>query len=130
MGNADLQKEIVPLCSGQDFEGLVSEKIFSILLEEFTGEPITYETLHHRIAGDSEQALLAHLQIEEMPEDATRDTAESFLNALRTLRLASYKKSIQTKIAEAAEKNDDELLNRLIEQRIMVDRELISLSRK
>ena len=74
--------------------------------------------------------MLAQLQIEEIPEDLSRETAVSFVNALRTLRLASYKKAIQNKIAEAAEQNDDELLNQLIEQRIMVDRELLSLSRK
>ncbi len=131
LGDADLQKEIIPLCSLQDFEGLVSEKIFSILLGEYnTGKSVTYENLHRLLAGEADQALLAHLQMEQVPEDASRDTAESFLNALRTLRLDSYKRTIQTKIAQAAENNDDELLNRLIEQRIMVDRELVTLSRK
>ncbi|MBN2319252.1 MAG: DNA primase [Acidobacteria bacterium] len=131
LGDADLQHEIIPLCSQQDFQGLVSEKIFSILLEEYNkNEPGTYESMHRRLAGEEEQALLAQLQLEEMPEDPSRDTAESFLNALRTMRLASYKQKIQMKIAEAAEQNDDELLNQLIEQRVMVDRELVSLSRK
>jgi DNA primase len=131
LGNADLQHEIIPLCSRQDFEGLVSAKIFSILLEGYNkNEPCTYESLHRRLAGEEEQALLAQLQLEEVPEDPSRDTAESFLNALRTMRLSSYKQKIQTKIAEAAEQKDDELLNQLIEQRIMVDRELVSLSRK
>jgi DNA primase len=131
LGNADLQHEIIPLCSLQDFEGLVSEKIFSILLEAYNKDaPVTYESLHRRMAGETDQALLAHLQMEEVPEDSSMDTGESFLNALRTMRLASYKRKIQEKIAEAAEKNDDELLNQLIEQRVMVDRELVSLSRK
>jgi len=49
---------------------------------------------------------------------------------LQTVRLASHKQQILSKIAEAAERNDDELLNRLIEQRVLVDRELVSLSRK
>lgn len=131
LSNTDLQHEIIPICSGQDFEGLVSEKIFSILLESFNNEEtVTYDSLHRRLAGEAEQALLAQLQMEEMPEDASKDTAESFLNALRTMRLASYKRKIQTQIAEAAEQNDNELLNQLIEQSVMVDRELVSLSRK
>jgi len=131
LSNADLQHEVIPLCSQQDFEGLASEKIFSILLEgNNNDESGTYESLHRRLAGEADQAMLAHLQIEEVPEEASRDTAESFLNALRTMRLASYKRKIQTKIAEAAEQNDDELLNQLMEQRVMVDRELVSLSRK
>ena len=131
LSNTDLQHEIIPICSGQDFEGLVSEKIFSILLESFNNEEtVTYDSLHRRLAGEAEQALLAQLQMEEMPEDASKDTAESFLNALRTMRLASYKRKIQTQIAEAAEQNDNELLNQLIEQSVMVDRELVSLSKK
>ncbi|MEJ2245527.1 MAG: hypothetical protein P8Y80_05500 [Acidobacteriota bacterium] len=131
LGDADLQHEIIPLCSKRDFEGLASEEIFSIVLEGHNKNgTVTYENLHRQLAGKAEQALLAHLQLEEMPENASRDTAESFLNALRTMRLASYKREIQTKIAEAAEQNDDELLNQLIEQRVRVDRELVSLSRK
>lgn len=131
LGDAELQNEIIPLCSQQDFEGLVSEKIFSILLEGYNNnETGTYEDLHRRLAGEEEQALLAQLQLEEVPEIPSRDTAESYLNALRTMRLASYKQKIQMKIAEATEQNDDELLNQLIEQRVMVDRELVSLSRK
>ncbi len=131
LSNTELQHEIIPICSGQDFEGLVSEKIFSILLESFNNdETVTYDSLHRRLAGESEQALLAQLQMEEIPEDASKDTAESFLNALRTMRLASYKRKIQTQIAEAAEQNDNELLNQLMEQSVMVDRELVSLSRK
>ncbi len=34
------------------------------------------------------------------------------------------------KIAEAAGRNDEEMVNQLLEQRILVDRELVSLSRK
>jgi hypothetical protein len=46
------------------------------------------------------------------------------------MRLAAYKKKILTQIAEAAERNDEEMLNHLFEQRVLVDRELVSLSRK
>ena len=70
------------------------------------------------------------MQIEEVPESPSSDTAESFLNALRTVRLASYKQKILRKMAEAAERNDDEMMNRLIDERVLVDRELVSLSRK
>ena len=63
----------------------------------------TYESLHRQFAGEAEQALLAQLQIEEVPESPSRDTAESFLNALRTMRLTAYKQKIQIEIAEAAE---------------------------
>ena len=70
------------------------------------------------------------MQMEEVPEDYSPDTAESFLNALRKSRLDSYKQEIQSKIAEASQRRDDEMLARLMEQRIQVDRELMSLSRK
>jgi DNA primase len=131
LGNAGLQPEILPLCSRQDFEGLAAERIFSELLDGFDKNQLgSYEGFHRRFAGEAEQGLLAQLEIEEVPESPSRDTAESFLNALRTMRLASYKQKILAEIAEAAERNDDEMLNHLFEQRIRVDRELVSLSRK
>jgi DNA primase len=131
INNADLQPQILPLCSKQDFEGLATERIFSTLLEIFgKNQPGTYEGFHRHFAGEAEQALLAQLEIEEVPEDPSRDTALSFLYALRTVRLAAYRQKIQTKIAEAEARNDGELLNNLFEQRVLVDRELVSLSRK
>ena len=131
LGHADLQQEILPICSRQDFEGLVAEGIFSKLLDRFENNQLgTYVGFHRQFMGEAEQALLAHLEIEEVPESASKDTAESYLNALRTMRLAAYKQKILTEIADAAQRNDDELLNHLFEQRVRVDRELVSLSRK
>ncbi len=131
LNNVELQRQILPLCSMQDFEGLAACRLFSLLLEGFADRRIgDFESLHRRLAGEPEQALLAQLQMEEVPESPSRETAESFLNALKAIRLASYKRKILAKIAEAAERNDDELLNQLIEQRVLVDRELVSLSRK
>jgi len=131
LSNVDLQQHVVPRCSRYDFEGLAAERIFSALLDEFeTMQRCTYDDLHRRFAGGGEQALLAQLAIEEMPESASTETAESLLNALRELRLAADKRMILAKIAEAAERNDDEMLNHLFEQRVLVDRELVSLSRK
>ncbi len=131
LSHVELQRQILPLCSLQDFEGLAAEKIFSILLDAFgKNRPATYGDLHRCFAGGQEQALLAQLEIEEVPEIPSRDTMESLLNALRIMRLASYKQRILTEIAEAAERKDDERLNHLIERRIQVDRELVSLSRK
>jgi DNA primase len=131
IGNAGLQQQIIPFCARQDFEGLATQRIFSSLLDMFNqSQAGTYEMLHRRFAGEEEQAILAQLEIEEVPEDPSRETAESFLNALRTIRLAAYRQKILEKIAEAAERKDDELLNHLFEQRVQVDRELVSLSRK
>ncbi len=131
LGYSELQQQILPLCSMQDFEGLAAEKIFAILVDGFHRNQLsTYEGLYRQFAGEAEQALLAQLQIEEVPESPSAKTAESILYALRTMRLASYKQKILTKIAEAADRNDDEMLNRLFEQHVLVDRELISLSRK
>jgi DNA primase len=131
IGNADLQSQILPLCSRQDFEGLASERIFSILLDMFgKNQTGTYEAFHRHFAGDAEQAFLAQLEIEDVPERPSIETAESFLNALKTMRLGAYRQKIQEKISEAAENNDDEMLNHLFEQRVLIDRELLSLSRK
>ena len=127
----DLQHRILALCSRQDFEGLAAERLFSALLDGYEKKQrATYEDLHRRFAGEAEQALLAQLAIEDVPESPSADSAESFLNALRAMRLAAYKKKILTQIAEAAERNDEEMLNHLFEQRVLVDRELVSLSRK
>jgi len=131
LGNADLQREILPLCTRQDFEGLTTEKIFSKLLDGFDRNQLgSYEGLHKQFAGETEQALLAQLEIEEVRETPSRDTAESFLNALRSKRLIAYREKILTEIAEADRRNDDEMRNRLLEQRARVDQELVSLSRK
>ena len=131
LGNADLQQQIIPLCTKQDFEGLASERIFSILMDGFgQNQRATYESMHRHFAGETEQALLAQLEIEDVPESLSKETEENSLNALRTMRLSAYKRKILAKIAEAAEQKDDEMLNRLFEQRVLVDRELMSLSRK
>jgi DNA primase len=131
LSNTELQDQILPICSRQDFEGLSTGKIFSILLDDFeNNERSTYGNLHRRLVGETEQALLAQLEIEEVPEIPTPSMAESYFNALRTMRLAAYKQQIMLKIAEAAELNDKETLNRLLEQHVLVDRELVSLSRK
>ena len=90
----------------------------------------SYEAFHRSFAGEAEQALLAQLEMEEVPESSSTETAESFLNALRTMRLDAYRRKILEQISEAAERNDNEMLNRLVEQRVLVDRELVSLSRK
>lgn len=129
--DARLQAQVLSQCSQEDFGGLAAAKIFDAIVQGFRiGEPATFDSLHRRFAGEPEQAMLAHVQMEESPEDLSLETAESFYNALRAFRLASYKQEILSKIDEAAQRKDDELLNRLIEQRVLLDRELISLSRK
>lgn len=131
LGNTELQHQILPLCSRQDFEGLAAERIFSKLLDGFESNQLTtYESLHKEFAGETEQALLAQMEIEEFRESPNKETAESFLYALRSKRLAVYKQKIIVEIAEADRRNDDEMRNRLLEQRIRVDQELVSLSRK
>jgi len=131
LGDAELQHQILPLCSRQDFEGLATERIFLKLLDGFDRNQLgNYEGLHREFAGEAEQALLAQLEMEEVPESPSKDTAESYLNALRSKRLAAYLQKIQAEIAEAVERKDDEMLNHLLEQRIRVDRELVGLSRK
>jgi hypothetical protein len=68
--------------------------------------------------------------MEEVPETLSRETAERLYDTLRAMRLATYKQKILSKISEAVQRKDDESLNRLIEQRTLVDRELVSLSRR
>jgi hypothetical protein len=131
LGNPELQCQFLPKCSIQDFEGLAAERIFSSLLREFEKNQLgTYEGFHRLFAGEKEQDLLAELEIEESPESPSLDAAERFLNAFRTKRLAALKQRIRAEIAQAAERNDDEMLKRLLEQSGLVDRELVSLSRK
>jgi DNA primase len=131
LGNADLQRQILPLCSRQDFEGLATERIFSKLLEGFDKNQLSsYEGLHKQFAGEAEQALLAQLEFEEVPESPSKNTAEKCLNALKVRRLTAYLQKIQAEIAQADERNDDELRNHLLEQRMRLNQELASLSRK
>ncbi len=131
LNNTALQAAVLPSCSLSDFEGLAAEKVFGTILEAFQNNQIaTFEGLHRRYAGEHEQAMLAQLQMEEVPESLSPATAESLISALRAARLKSYIQQIQSKITEAAQRHDDELLNRLLEQRALVDRDLDGLSRK
>ena len=129
--NGELQSRILPECTEEDFRGLAAERIFASLLEASgRGDVLTFDELHRQYGGSEEQAVLARLQMEEVPEITSLETAESFLSALRKIRLTSRKQEILSKIHEATEQRDEEILNQLIEQRAQVDRELISLSRK
>jgi len=131
LNHSSLQTQFLSLCTAADFSGLTTEKIFVALLDEMKqGSISTFGSLNHRFAGETEQMLLAQLQMEEMPENLSRETAESFLSALRTIRLASKKHEILSKIADAAGRKDEDMLNRLIEERVQIDRELIALSMK
>jgi hypothetical protein len=131
LSRTELQAQVLPFCSKEDFEDLPTARIFGLILEGFgLGKAATFDSLHLQLGGLEEQSLLARLQMEEVPESFSCETAESFLNALRALRLESQKQQILSRIAQAAEQNDEQTLNQLIEQRVLVDRELLSLSRK
>jgi DNA primase len=131
LNHPTLQPRFLSLCSDQDFAGLATERIFAVLLEDSRrGAGRSFESLHGQFAGEAEQGLLAQLQMEVVPEDLSRDTAESFLSALRTIKLTAKRKEILTRITEAAERNDEGILNQLIAERAQIDRELVNLSRK
>ncbi|MGA2261375.1 MAG: DNA primase [Acidobacteriota bacterium] len=131
LSHSALQPYILSLCSHEDFAGLATKKIFAALLDDSgRGAVATFESLHRRFAGEAEQVMLAQLQMEEVPENFSRETAESFLGALRTIKLELKKREILSKIAEAVEQKDDGMLNQLFAERAQVDRELVSLSRK
>lgn len=131
LNNGSLQVQFLPSVSMADFEGLVGEKLFAFILNSYRrNEVATFESLHRHFAGEAEQALLARLQMEEIPEDLSLESAESFYRTLHGMRLASYRERILEKIEEAAREKDEELLNQLIEQRVVVDRELVSLNQR
>ena len=70
LSNTDLQQQILPLCSEQDFEGLATEKIFAVIMEEYpqrAGFALSKPS-PSRLPAKHEQALLAQLEIEEVPE--------------------------------------------------------------
>jgi DNA primase len=131
LNNTSLQALFLPSVSMADFEGLVGERLFAFILTSYRkSEVATFEGLHRHFAGEAEQALLARLQMEEVPEDLSLESAESFYKTLHGMRLASYRERILEKIEEAARRKDEELLNQLIEQRVVVDRELVSLNQR
>ena len=129
LGNADLQDYILPLCEEDDFTGLAGEKIFSIILDEFRrGRRVSFEVLNRRLESGEDQSLIARLATEELPEDPAPEIAESYLNALRIIRLTARRRRIAGDIAGAAEQGDDDALSRLLFARVAVDRELLALS--
>ena len=125
LNSAALQSRILSAVSMQDFEGLAAEKIFAAIINHYRKREVaTFEGLHRQFAGEAEQALLAHLQMEDVPEDLSEETAESFYRTLHAMRLSSYRERILEKIEEASRAKDEALLNQLLEQRVLVDREL------
>jgi DNA primase len=126
-----LQPEVLSICAGGDFEGLASERIFAALLDGVRrGNSCTFDSLHRQFAGEAEQVILAQIQMEDVPERVCRETAESFFDALRSIKLEMEKQEILSKIAQAAESKDEKTLNQLIAERVQIDRTLVSLSRK
>ena len=127
--NRDLQDGILPLCREDDFEGLAGEKIFSIIFDEFQrGRRVSPESLNRRFESGEDLSLIARLAIEEPPETPSPETAESYLNALRILRLTARKQRIVAEIAAADRQGDDEALSKLLLERVAMDRELIALT--
>jgi DNA primase len=128
LGNADLQDSILPICREDYFAGLAGEKIFSIILEEFRcGRFVSFESLNRRLGSGEEQAFIARLAIDGLPEEPSPETAESFLNALMKERLNARKQRIVEEIAVAAAEGDDGALSRLLLERVAVDKELLGL---
>ena len=129
LGNTDLQDGILPLCDEDDFAGLAGEKIFTIILDEFRrGRLASFEDISRRLDSGDEQSLIARLAAEELPEEPSTETAESFLNALRKERLTARKQRIIEEIAGAEAQGNYETRDRLLPEWIAVDRELIRLS--
>lgn len=131
LSRPELQSRILPGCSMNDFRDLPSARIFEIVLTRFAaGAAPSFESLHRELAGQNEQNLLAQLGMEDVPEEFSLESAESYVSALRVIRLESHKQQLRSRIADAAERKDEQLVNQLIEERALVDRELVSLSRK
>ena len=129
--NTELQDSILPLASEEDFAGLAGEKIFSIILDEFrAGRTSSFESLRRQFAGDQEQAFLAQLELESFPEEPSLSAAESYLYALRKIRLTALRERIALEIAAAAKRGDDMALDHLLEERVRADRELLELAGK
>ena len=129
LGNSDLQDGILPLCQEDDFTGLAGEKIFSIILDEFRrGRRVSFEGLNRRFESGEDHAFIARLAAEELPEESSQETAESFLDALRKERLEARSKRIRDEIAVAATHGNDDTLSQLLLERMAIDRELLGLS--
>ncbi len=131
LNHSGLQSQILPSCTAADFAGLAAERIFGALFNSAReGAIASFDSLNGLFAGEAEQMMLAQLQMEEVPEDLSRETAERCVGALRTIKLTSRKQEILSKIADASQRKDDEILNRLYQDLAQVDRELVSLSTK
>ena len=129
LGNSDLQDGILPLCQEDDFTGLAGEKIFFIILDEFRrGRRVSFEGLNRRLESGEDHAFIARLAAEELPEESSQETAESFLDALRKERLEARSKRIRDEIAVAATHGNDDTLSQLLLERMAIDRELLGLS--
>ncbi|MDR1728545.1 MAG: DNA primase [Acidobacteriota bacterium] len=123
-----VQDELLPLCDEEDFAGLAGGEIFSIILAGFKeGRRESFESLRRRFTGDRDQAFLAQLEMEELPEEPALPAAKSCLNALWAKRLEEYKGRVKRQVAEASARGDEEEVARLGGEIARVNRELLRL---
>ena len=126
--NTELQGLMLPLVSEEDFAGLASEKIFSIILDEFrSGRTSSFESLRRQFSGDQEQAFLAQLELKNFPEESSLQAAKSCLCTLRKERLTALGERIKRELAALGEGGDNEAQNHLLKERMRVNRELREL---
>ncbi|HVP43050.1 MAG TPA: DNA primase [Terriglobales bacterium] len=104
--------------------GLAAESLIEALLKAEAGaDPMTLEL------SESDRRLLAATLMQEA-EELTMELVEEALVALRRRRLERQQQEVKHQIAQAERQNDATTLNRLVQEKLRIDRELAARLRQ
>ncbi len=124
-GLPDLWRQAEFTLSGEGLHrGLAAESLIEALLRAEPGaDPMSLEL------SESDRRLLAATLMQEAGE-LTPELLEESLTALRRRRLERQQQEVQNQIAQAKSQNDAGALNRLVQEKLRIDRELAARLRQ
>jgi DNA primase len=135
LANSDIRRAIVPNLKETDYAELATGSVFSalVVLEREGVEP-DYHTLGERLESDEERAMLSGLLISDLAWAGASDfdtlfkKATEALSSLRRRQLEKRREQIQIEIGQAERESDTELINRLYQEKIELDKRKRALS--
>ncbi len=129
LADESFRRSVLPKLESADFAGLATAPIFQALLEgEMEGAVINFDYLNTRLEGDPVSELLPSLLITDLDSsegERSSDrhlTAERCIDALRLMKLDRRLSDLTSEIAAAERKGEMELLDKLVMERLELDR--------
>ncbi|HKO98871.1 MAG TPA: DNA primase [Pyrinomonadaceae bacterium] len=128
LADESFRHSVLPKLEAEDFEGLPTAPIFQALIEaEREGAPIDFDYLSSRLEGDPVSELLPGLLINEFEDETERPgdrhlTAERCIAALKLMTLDRRIIDLTSELATSERNGDLELRDKLVMERLELDR--------